>query len=92
MTTGELLNQESTVSNVSALTHLQNLSGTGSGVDQWFPYNDITIAFEEPDLKVAFEEPSLLVDLVEDDLDVNLEEPELIVTFDDDTNDIILTC
>ena len=92
MTTGEQLDLISTVSNTSALQHLLNPSGTGGGSDQWFPYTDLSVSFEEETLDVSFDSLDLVVDLVIDDLDVSFDDEVLSVTFDDDTNDIILTC
>ena len=91
MTTGELLDSESAVSNTTALIHLQNLSGTG-GVDHWFPYSEIEVAFEEPLLDISFLETNLSVDFKEDVLSVVFEDENLSVTIVDDINDISLTC
>ena len=92
MTTGLLLSQSSTVINVAALIHLQNLRGTGEGIDHWFPYTDITVEFEEQDLKVNFDEQDLSVEFIDDILLVNFEEDGLDVTFDTEILDINITC
>lgn len=91
MTTGALLDQSSSVSGVSALTHLQNLIG-GGGVDHYFPYTDITVEFQEQDLRVDFSEQDLRADFSEQDLRVDFDSPVLNVTFDEEINDINITC
>ena len=91
MTTGELLNASSSVSGVSALTHLQNLVG-GGGVDHFFPYTEIKVTFEEQNLRVDFTDQDLEVEFSEQDLIADLESPVLNVTFDEEINDINITC
>ena len=93
MTTGELLSSESTVSNTTALIHLQNLDGTGGGGETiYIPYTDISVTFIEPVLKVTFEEQMLSVEFIEDILNVTFDEPIYNVTFDEETTDISITC
>ena len=92
MTTGELLNQESTVSNVAAIIHLQNLEGTGGGLDHYFPYTDINITFHEQLLEVSFHEQLLEANFEQQDLEVSFIEPNYSVTFDEEVNDINITC
>ena len=90
MTTGELLDQSSSVSNVSALIHLQNL--IGGGIDRFFPVTDINVEFEEEILKVNFEDTGITIKFEEQNLEVNFDEPILDVTFEEETNDINITC
>lgn len=92
MTTGELLNQESTVTNVSALVHLQNLAGTGGGIDRYFPYSDISVDMYTPNLEVSFDNQYLEVNFDNTELSVEFEENNLEVTFDDENLDITVTC
>ena len=90
MTTGALLDQSSSVTNVSAWVHLQSL--VGGGFDHYFPYTDITVEFQEQDLKVAFTEQDLKADFIEQDLRVVLEDTTFNVTFEEQDNDINITC
>ena len=92
MTTGELLNQESTVSNVAALIHLQNLEGTGGGSDNYFPYTDINISFTQQILSVNFDEQMLEADFETQETRVDFTQPSYSVTFDEENNDINITC
>ncbi len=91
MTTGELLDQSSSVTQVSALTHLQNLN-TGTGVDRWFPYADMEITFEEQDVSVKFDEQNLDIAFEEQDVSVKFEEDILNVTIEEANLDITVTC
>ena len=92
MTTGELLNQESTVTNVSALIHLQNLEGTGSGVDHYFPYSEINVSMLEPKLTIEFSDRNLIAKFTDQNIAVKFVEDNLSVTFDGESNDINITC
>ena len=91
MTTGQLLDQESTVTNVEAWVHLQNLEGTG-GVDHYFPYSDVSVDIITLNLEVEFEEQELMTNFEEPILTVEFEEHNLEVTFEDENLDITVTC
>lgn len=90
MTTGELLDSESTVTGVSALTHLQNLEGTGGGTP--FPYTDITIAMTSHNVEAKIDTQVLEATLDNQELTVEFVEPVYNVTFESETNDINLNC
>ena len=92
MTTGELLASESTVSNVSALIHLQNIAGTGTGQDVYIPYTDVSVDFVEDVLKVDFIDDELVVEFSDDIIEVDFEEDIMLVTFEEENLDISVTC
>ena len=85
MTTGQQLDNISTVSNVSALTHLLNPSGEGGGgVDHLVPFTDITC-----DLLEVILEGSLVTETFESDLEVS--EIDAILTTSVYTADLVDT-
>ncbi len=93
MTTGELLNQESTVSNTTALIHLQNIQGTGGGtVNHYIPFTEVLVSFDEQILDVSFVDEELAVTFDDIELEVVFDDEELLITFDRETVDINVTC
>ncbi len=91
MTTGELLDSKSTVSNTTALIHLQNINQIGGDI-QWFPYTDVKVIFTSPQLIANFSTPTTEVAFTSPVVSAEVTTEVLSVTFEDDVNDISLTC
>ncbi len=66
MTTGEQLDNISTVSNVSALTHLMNPSGEGGGVDRLVPYDELTLNLLVDTLGIDIISPTAILEILGD--------------------------
>ncbi len=71
MTTGELLDSKSSVSNVSALTHLQNISG--GGTDRYIPYDDMVLDIQVDRMEADISKQVLSVEVQRMVMDVEVD-------------------
>ena len=72
MTTGQQLDNISTVNNVSALIHLMNPSAYGGGTDRLIPYDDLVLDIQIDRMSVDMQNNTLNIEVQRKEIDIEL--------------------
>ncbi len=93
MTTGEQLDLISTVTNVSALTHLLNPSGEGGGgTDRLVPYDDLVLNIQIDRMSVDLTTKTLDIEVQTKEINVELGTKTLEIDIEKTTKEINNVC
>ncbi len=93
MTTGEQLDNISTVSNTTALIHLMNPSGEGGGgVDRLIPYDDLFLDIQIDRMSVDMQNDTLNIEIQSKEIDVELGTKTLSIDIQTNTKEIYHVC
>jgi len=71
MTTGEQLDNISTVSNTTALIHLMNPSGEG-GTDRLIPYDEIVLDLQIPTMSIDLAASTMAIEIQRKEIDAEI--------------------
>ncbi len=72
MTTGEQLDNISTVSNTTALIHLMNPSGEGGGTDRLIPYDEIVLDLQIPTMSIDLAASTMAIEIQRKEIDAEI--------------------
>lgn len=90
MTTGELLDSKSTVSNTTALIHLQNIGG--SGIDRYIPYTDMIFNINRDIMEINVAKKDLVVNMQVLDIDIDISDRYLAINIDKNDLEVNNVC